>query len=418
MKYRRWYKITGGLAALALALGALAGCGGDDKSDGGDDGGGTSAQGDAIDIGASLPMTGALERFGVLSKLGYETAVKTVNDAGGLEIDGTRHKINLVILDDESDAQKASENTNKLILQSSVTALLGSITPPQNIPVAQVADAKGVPLVVTGTPIRSFIGAAPEGGWNSSYVMFFDELEQTKLQFQTMDLVESNKKVALFTDQEQDGIVMGGLWEDAAPTMGYEIAYHAEFPVGTTDYGDFIRRAQESGADVLIAQMIPPDAIALWKQMKSLDWKPKAAFIEKSGNSAAWWQALGTEAVGSMATGWWAPELGYPDADLAQEAFASEAMGNVEIGQSADAYTIAMVLMDAIKAAGSTDPEKINEALAATDGDYMSGHIAFDADKAAALDIVALQWQEDGSTAVVWPAEKATAEMIYPLPPW
>lgn len=411
MRHRRYMRAAGLVLAASVALTGLAGCAKSD--DGTAEGGG---EGDPIVIGASLPMTGALERFGVLTQMGYEYAVDEVNADGGLDVGGEKREVELKILDDQSDPTKASENASKLILQDGAVALLGSITPPQNIPMAQVAEAQGIPLVVTGTPIRAFTGAAPEGGWTTSFVLFFDELEMTQLQFKTMDQVQTNKKVALFTDQEQDGEVMGQLWEEAAPQAGYEIAYRAKFPVGTTDYGDFIRRAQESGADILIAQMIPPDAIALWKQMGALSWKPKAAFFEKAGNSAAWWDALQTDATGTMATGWWAPELGYTDSDVAAEEFGDEAKGSVEIGQVTDAATIAAVLLDAIEAAGSTDPKAITDALAGIEGSYMAGTVDFDDTGASALDLVTLQWQEDGTTAVVFPADKSETEMIFPLP--
>ena len=62
--------------------------------------------------------------------------------------------------------------------------------------------------MVTGiAPIRAFLGANEEG-WNWVWDIFFDELEMTEQQFLTMDQVESNKKVALFTDNEQDGICL------------------------------------------------------------------------------------------------------------------------------------------------------------------------------------------------------------------
>ena len=398
------------VATLALSVGA---CESTDKS-----GGGSGAKGDPVVIGASLPMTGAFERFGVLTKLGYETAVKKVNDAGGLKVGSGKRPVELKILDDQSDPKKASENANELILKDKAVALLGSVTPPQNIPVAQVAEARGIPLVVTGTPIRAFLSAAPKGGYKWSYVMFFDEPEMTQLAYKTMDRVESNKRVALFTDQEQDGEVMGKLWTDNAAKNGYTIAYHATFPVGTTDYGDSIRKAQQSGADIMIAQMIPPDAIALWKQMKALDWKPKAAFVEKAANSGAWWAGLETDATGTMATGWWAPELGYPDTAFVEKTFAKEAKGNVEIGQVTDAYTIAQVLMDAISKAGSTEPKAIGDELSKTDGEYVSGSVKFDKDHAAPLKLVVLQWTKDGETAVEFPESAAKTPLTYPLPPW
>jgi len=49
---------------------------------------------------------------------------------------------------------------------------------------------------------------------------------------------------------------------------------------------------------VLIAQMIPPDAIALWKQMKASNYVPRAAFCEKCASVTAFAQALGRSPTG------------------------------------------------------------------------------------------------------------------------
>ncbi len=375
--------------------------------------------GEPIVIGVSLPLTGPFERFAGLIRMGYETAAENANADGGLDVGGEKRPVELEILDDAGDPQKASENANTLILKSGAVALLGAFSPPLAIPMMQVAEARGVPLVVDHCPIRACLSAAPEGGWQWSWVFFFDELEMTQQEFKTMDMVESNHKVALFTDEEQDGQIMGGLWEENAPTLGYEVVYHASFPVGTTDYADFIRRAQKSGADFMISQMIPPDAIALWKQMKALGWKPKAAFMEKAGNTAFWWLGLEADATGTAMVHFWSSTYGYPETDFALEKFGPQTQGgDVEIAHSAFAYTAAKILFDAIEKTGSTDPQAINDAIAATDADYMAGHIKWDESHASAMPSITLQWQADGNAKAVYPPDVAETEFIYPLPPW
>ena len=79
----------------------------------------------------------------------------------------------------------------------------------------------------------------------------------------------TNKRVVLFTDTDPDGITMGKLWAPNAPKYGYKVVAHESFPEGTTDFSSYIQAAQSAHAEVLIAQMIPPDAAALWKQMKA-----------------------------------------------------------------------------------------------------------------------------------------------------
>lgn len=371
---------------------------------------------DEIVIGASIPKTGILAAFGSYEEWGYKRAVDEVNAEGGIEVDGEKLPVRLILYDDESLPEKVAENTERLILDDEVDALLGSATPPLVISGAVIAERERVPMVTGIAPIRAFLGAN-EDGWVYVWDLFFDELEMTQQQFLTMDMVESNKKVALFTDNEQDGVVMGGLWEENAPKFGYEIVYHANFPVGTTEYGDMIRQAQDAEADIIICQMVTPDAIALWKQMQSLGYIPKAAFFEKGGEPVAWWEAHGEAAQGTMVAGYWHPALDLPGAQELREAFEEET-GQLYSQHIADTYTAAQVLLDAIERAGTLDKEAINEAIGETDAEYVVGRIKFtegDPPRAAVLPITMLQWQ-NGDLEVVYPPELATAELIYPIP--
>ena len=369
-----------------------------------------------IVIGASIPVTGVLSAFGSYEEWGYQRAVNEVNEAGGIEIDGEMYTVRLVLYDDESLPEKVAENTERLILDDEVDALLGSATPPLVITGAFIAERERVPMVTGIAPIRAFLGAN-EDGWVYVWDLFFDELEMTRQQFLTMDLVDSNKKVALFTDNEQDGVVMGGLWEQNAPEMGYEVVYHADFPVGTTEYGDMIRQAQDAEAEIIIAQMITPDAIALWNQMQSLGYVPNAAFFEKGGEPVAWWEVHQEAAQGTMVAGYWHPALDLPGAQELRDAFEEET-GQLYSQHIADTYTAAQVLLDAIERAGTLDKEAINDAIGETNAEYVVGNIEFtegDPPRAAVLPITMLQWQ-NGDLEVVYPPDLATADLIYPIP--
>lgn len=372
-----------------------------------------------IVLGASIPQSGVLAAFGSYEEWGYNTAVEEANAEGGVYLSefDARVPVRLILYDDESRPEKVTENTERLILRDGIHALLGSATPPLVISGAVVADREGIPMVTGIAPIRAFLGATEQ--WTWVWDIFFDELEMTEQQFLTMDMVESNHKVALFTDNEQDGVVMGGLWEEKAPQFGYEIVYRANFPVGTTEYGDLIRRAQEAEAEIIIAQMITPDAIALWRQMQALDYRPKAAFFEKGGEPVDWWAAHEGAAQGTMVAGYWHPAMGFPGAAELRDRFEQET-GQTYSQHIADTYAAALVLLDAIERAGSLDPAAINAAIAETDATYVVGPVKFTEGAgahAAALPISMLQWQ-DGDLEVVYPADLATAELIYPLPPW
>jgi branched-chain amino acid transport system substrate-binding protein len=378
-----------------------------------------------IVIGTSLPLSGPLAPFGPLLQVGYQRAIDDVNAAGGLSVGGARRKVSLVILDNRSEPTDAADQARTLYQRNNAVAVLGAATPPLNIPISNVAEQLRRPMVTTACPIRAWLSGKPDG-WKYSWDMFFDELQMTDLQFQASDLLQTNKKVALFTDTEEDGVVMGDLWEQKAPNFGYQIAYHAKFPVGTNNFSSQIDAAKSTQAQVLVAQMVPPDAIALWKQMKALGYQPMAAFCEKCGNNGAWHQVLGDLSEGTSLADWWSASLGYPESQQFVDTYAGKAIqvGQQSVtitGQNADlsaivaANTAARVLLDAISAAGSTSPDAINTALTQIDKSYPAGPIKFGADHTAALKAIAQQWTGNDMLRIYPPGAGAT-QMKAPVP--
>jgi branched-chain amino acid transport system substrate-binding protein len=397
------------LLAFLAALGLLAAaCGSSDTSSeaeagDSDEATGTSSTSDdsatdsgstggSIKLGASLPLTGSLGAFGPLIQAGYEKAVAEVNADGGLVVGDTTYEVELVVRDNMSDGNEAAAQARDLVVGEEVVGLLGAVTPPLTIPISVVAEQNQTPLISSLTPIRAWLGGNEEG-WNYSFDLFFDELQMTDLQYQAADLVDTNKKVALFTDLEEDGIVMGGLWADKAEPFGYEIVAHLEFPVGTTNFSTQVAEAADAGAEIVIAQIIPPDAIALLKEMKTQGYQPQVMFIEKGGNFGAFTAATEGIGEGVMAASWFAAGQGTPREQEFIDEFTPLAGGaNSDLGAVVMAYTASKVMLDAISDAGSLEADDIVAAIEAIDADYPAGPINFAEDHSNALPAIMTQW--------------------------
>ncbi len=400
---RTIYKIASTLLLTVTLTASLIACSGSATS-----GGNTQS----VVIGASIPVTGQLGTFGTVLQLGYTRAVNEINAHGGLDIKGTKYKVQLVTLDNKSDPATASEQARTLFLKNNAVALLGAATPQLNIPIANVAEQLKRPVIEAITPIQAWLGGRT-GGWTYAWNTFFDESQSTNLEFETSSLLKTNKRVALFTDTEEDGITMGSIWESKAPSYGYQIAYHAKFPVGTTNFSTQIAAAQAAHADVLITQMVTPDATALWKQMKAMNYQPKAAFCEKCANTSAWPQLLGSTAEGTMHISPWDPTQGFPDANTFVTAYKSQ-YKTADIAIIVYAYSAARIALDAINHAQSLDPGAINTALGQTNSTYPIGPIHFGANHAAAVPSVEEQWQK-GQDVRVFPQVSGSGTIETPV---
>jgi len=400
---RTTYRTASAMVLMVMFAVSLAACGG-----------GSSGSGSqTLVIGATLPLTGPLGSIGILLQTGYTRAVSEVNASGGLAVGGTKYKIQLIILDDKSDPDTATQQARTLFLQDNAVALLGSATPALNIPISNIAEQVKRPLVQSIAPLEAWLHGR-QGGWNYAWDMFFDENQQTDIQFQTSDLVKTDKRVALFTDTEEDGITQGNLWVQKAPQFGYQISYHTTFPVGTTNFSSQIAAAKSAQADIVIAQMIPTDGAALWKQMKSLSYQPKLVFCEKCAGGDGWIQLLGSLGDGAMAADWWSPSLGLPQTSEFVTAYGKK-YSNSSLSGIVMAYSVVRVVCDAISQAGSLDPNAINSAIGTINKTYPTGHIQFRANRTAVLQAVEDQWQ-GMNTARVYPATQGAASIETPVP--
>jgi branched-chain amino acid transport system substrate-binding protein len=385
------------LVAAGLALGA----------------GGTLAA-DEIVIGASLPLSGPLAGFGNYQKWGYETAVNDVNKAGGLSVGGKKMPVRLVIRDDKTDPNVAASNTETLISRDQALAMLGSCTPALVNAGALVAERRKVPLVSGCDPLGAFKSVRK---WNYAWVMFFDERDLATAAFRLMadQGLETNKKIAIMADNGPDGQVVGGqIWPATAKAGGYEVAHSTSFPVDSQQFTAMIGQAKSANAEIALVDAIPPQAIAIRKQMASAGYHPKLLVMEKGAEPEQFAQALGKLSDGVLVGGYWDPSFPFPGAAELGRRFESETK-QTQSQHIADSHAAAQVLMDAIVAAGSLDREQINAAIGKTDKPYVIGPVKFDAEHTSRIPITLMQWQS-GKSVVVWPKERANGKLIFPLP--
>jgi branched-chain amino acid transport system substrate-binding protein len=171
-------------------------------------------------LGASIPLSGPLAGFGICQQWGYETAVKDLNQAGGITIDRTPRRIRPLIRDDKTDPALTADNTERLIADDGAVALLGSCTPPLVHAGAAVAERSKIPLVTGCTPLGAFRAARQ---WACAWNLFFDEHDLASVPFRMMaDMgLATNKKVAILTDDgPHESKLAGQLWPAQAARAG------------------------------------------------------------------------------------------------------------------------------------------------------------------------------------------------------
>jgi branched-chain amino acid transport system substrate-binding protein len=365
-----------------------------------------------IVIAANLPLSGDRADFGRPIQLGYAQAVDEVNAAGGITVDGTKRRVQLKIADDQSDGALAASEARDAFQQDNAVAMLGAANPPLNNPISAVAEDLHKPLVISNTLLEPWLGARPQG-YLWSWDIFFSQQQRTQVQFQAADLLSTNKRVALFTDTAQDGISMAAAWQRQAPRFGYTIVAAAQVPAGTTDFSEQVRAASAAQAEIVIAKLAQPDAVALWKEMNTAGYVPKAAFCEECAIRSSWFTTLGPVGAGTMNADWWSPSLPLPRAKEFVDRYAAGLGGeNGDLSIVVSSYSAASVLLDAIAAGESTQPEAIRDHLSTTDKSYPVGPVKFTPEHTSPINAIVTQWGAGPNVLRVWPTDPPGAATI------
>src|SRR5213595_1215145 len=99
-----------------------------------------------VKLGAVVPLTGRYGGGGAQVRAGYELAVEHFNAAGGVSVGGKKLPLELVLLDDESDATKTVSRLETLAAQG-VVAYLGGFGSDLHAAAASVAEKNRTPYL-------------------------------------------------------------------------------------------------------------------------------------------------------------------------------------------------------------------------------------------------------------------------------
>ena len=399
------------LLAVPLAL-AVAACGGGSGAPSPNPGGKAVSPGGAIVIGATLSLAGSPGVPGLPLEAGYQQEVADVNAAGGIALGGTKEKLRLVVLDNRSDPATASAQARELVQQDHAVALLGFATPQIVLPTAVAAEQLRVPFLTSLMPVEAFANG-DKTGWTYSWDLFSDEQQQAAAAAKALASVRGNKKVALFTDSEPDSVVERPLYEAAFKADGLDVVGDYTFPAGPTDLASFIAAAKATGAQLLAGQLAPAGGVALWKQLTSSGFRPKAAFLAKAADADSWWQSLGRLAQDTLSEGYWSPDQASPGQLAAISATLGQKFaGSPDYAAAAVAYAVAQVLTDALARAGRASPARLNAAIAQTRAPTVAGLITFNqSTHTATTPSSVTQWQNGALVQVQPPAAGARLDV-------
>jgi len=118
-----------------------------------------------IRVGVVHAQTGMFAAFGQGGAFGIKAAVDDVNKQGGVSVGGTKLPIKLIVVDNESDPNKAGSLAESLVVQDKVHFICrGDEPPPMHAGVSHAADRHRIPYVTSVGPIEPWLAMRQEYG--------------------------------------------------------------------------------------------------------------------------------------------------------------------------------------------------------------------------------------------------------------
>lgn len=368
----------------------------------------------SIKLGAVVPLTGRYGAGGAQVRAGYEIAVEHLNAAGGVTVGGKKMPLELVLLDDESDATKTVSRLETLAAQG-VAVYLGGFGSDLHAAAASVAEKNKIPYL----GVAFALNKVHQQGFRYLFSPFWkspDIGQSMQGLWSMIPAAERPKTAAIFQEKTDWGSEMARAWLEGGKAAGYQVVVQGEYAPGAKDFSDVILKAKAANADAVFALPTPPDGMAMIKQMKELGYAPKLTLFIRAPDPPIWTKNLGKDGDFVVFAPGWHHAVKAPGVRELNDAHVKR-IGRPTDPMGGPAYASVQILAAAATRAGSLDREKLRDAIAATSMTTVIGPVKFRPDGTGIVQSVFLQWL-NGKQELVWPKEAATAPLGYPAPPF
>jgi branched-chain amino acid transport system substrate-binding protein len=389
---------------------------------------------DNVKIGVIYPLTGNAASAGQSAKDAVNMAADIVNTAhpelknlplgptAGLPNLGGA-KIELDEADHQGNPQVGQQQTLRLITQDHVAAMLGSYHSSVSLVATAVAERQGIPFLVADSVAANITGRGFK--WTFRTTPYAPDFAKAYAEFLT-DLKKSGTRIdsiAVVNENTDYGTSVSASILEAAKAANIPVAAQIAYSANGSDVTAQVLQLKSTNPDAVIFVSYTADIILYFKTMKNLEYLPPIIIGDDAGFSdPSFIPNVGDLAQGAVNRS--AFDIGKPGTS----SYIIDQMFKAKFGRDLDDTSARwmqgfFVLADAINRAGSTEPDKIQAALKATDlkaDQLMIGYngVKFDdtgQNSLASTFLIQLKGKEYVS---VWPADRATSKIELPMKGW
>ncbi len=383
----------------------------------------TALAADTIVFGAAISITGKTAKEGEYTRDGYQIAIDKITEMGGIKVGGKTYKVELKYYDDETKPERTAQLIEKLINEDKVNLILGPYGSSPTGTAAPLVERYKIPMVEANGSAESI--------FSKGYKYTFMILSPARLYLRgIIDAVRAKdpsiKTVAILGENESFSKEVAGGAAEYAKEKGMDIVYYELYPTNAQDVSALLTAIKGKNPDLILGSGHLQDSLLIAKQAKDLGVSPKAMGFSVGPSSPEFRANLGKSADYIFGATQWTEALRYngEDAWKTPKAFgdafrAKHPNYKIVPYQVAESAVAVIAYQKAIEKAGTIEPTRVRDALAALDMMTFYGKIKFDARGVNIYKPMAVeQYQPDGNKYTVWPQDVAEKPPLYPMPAW
>lgn len=361
------------LAVVAAAAVALVACGKKEEAAAPAAPAAAADQGLVVKIGHVGPTSGPIAHLGKDNENGARMAIEELN-AAGVKIGDKTAKFELLAEDDAADPKQGTAAAQKLV-DAKVNGVIGHLNSGTTIPASQIYNAAGIPQISPSATNPKYT----RQGYNNVFRVVADDTQLGgtlgKYAVETL----KGKNIAVIDDRTAYGQGVADEFEKGVVGAGGKVVGREFTNDKATDFNAILTSLKAKKPDVVFFGGMDAVAGPMLRQMKQLGIKAK--FMGGDGICTTELPKLAGDALGSDNV--FCAEAGGVEGEgkAAMDKFRADfkAKFNDDVKVYAPyVYDAVKVMVEAMKQAGSSEPEKYLPALKAIQYKGVTGPISFD----------------------------------------
>ena len=324
---------------------------------------------ETIKIGGMAPLTGALAIYGVTTTNGAELAVKEINENGGI----LGKKIEYIMLDTKGDSTEAVMAYNKLV-DEKVAGIIGEVTSKPTLAVAEVAVQDNMPLITpTGTQVD-----ITEAGPNVFRVCFTNPYQGKVLAITSKERLGADTVAVMLNNSSDysDGITKAFIEE--SEKLGMKVMGVEGYSDGDKDFRPQLTKLAAMNPDVVLIPEYYEQAALIATQAREVG--VKSIFVGSDGWDGIA-KTLDKSSYSAIENSYFTNHFSMEDQSEKIQNFLKDYRETYKEDPSAFSalgYDAIYMMKSAIEKAGTTDKQKVVDALKGIEYDGITGYLTFD----------------------------------------